>query len=87
MGIVGGDVPALLGFANDVQARRSSIEQACIQLGALVESAEWVGPDREAFLNEWNSRHSASLLGVVGELATVVTQVVGHARKQEEASQ
>ena len=86
MGIVGGDAPALFGFANEVRARRAAIESACQQLGSLVESANWVGPDRDAFVHEWNSRYRTSLLSVLGDLETVASQVVTHARAQDEAT-
>ena len=64
MTVVGGDVPAMFGFANELRKRRAAIREATNKLGALVEQANWVGPDREAFISEWHGRHAPSLMSV-----------------------
>jgi len=86
MALVGGDAPALFGFANELRRRRANIESTTRELGVLVERASWVGPDRERFLREWNGRYAPSLFGVVQELAEAATRVSFHAQQQEQAS-
>jgi len=86
MALVGGDAPALFGFANELRRRRANIEATTRKLGSLVAQANWVGPDREKFLSEWNGRHAAALMTVVQELGEAASQVSYHAQQQERAS-
>ncbi len=86
MAIVGGDAPALFHFASELRKRRSSIEATTRRLGALVEQANWSGPDREAFVREWHGQHAPSLMTVCQELGDAATKVAHHASDQEQAS-
>lgn len=86
MAMIGGDAAALLNFAMQLRERRRNIERAANRLGGLVREAEWVGPDRERFLSEWNERHAPALMGVCADLDGAAQQVTGHAQAQEEAS-
>ena len=86
MALVGGDAPALFGFANELRRRRSSIESTTRELGVLVERAHWVGPDRERFLREWNGRYAPSLFGVVQELGEAASRITHHAQQQDQAA-
>jgi hypothetical protein len=86
MAMIGGDASALFNFAMQLRERRRNIERAANRLGGLVRAAEWVGPDRERFLSEWNERHAPALMGVCADLDGGAQQVTGFARAQEEAS-
>ncbi len=86
MAVVGGDVPALFNFASQLISRRNGIEAAATRLGALVEQANWVGPDRERFVGEWNSQHRPGLLNVCNDLANASTRIKNAAIAQEQAS-
>lgn len=86
MGLVGGDAPALFNFANQMRARRRAIEEAATKLGALVEAANWVGPDRERFVNEWRSQHAPAIQNICTDLGHKADQVSRHAQRQAEAS-
>ena len=85
MALVGGDAPALFGFANELRRRRSSIEQTTRRLGALVASANWRGPDRERFLQEWNGTHVPALVAIGQDLGEAASRVAYHAQMQEQA--
>lgn len=86
MAMYGGDAPALFGFANELRRRRSRIETATRQLGQLVEQANWVGPDREHFIREWQGRHAPSLMSIVEDLGEQAAKIAYHAQQQEQAS-
>lgn len=86
MAIVGGDAPALIEFAREMERRAASIADATNRLGRLVEDAAWVGPDRDAFVTEWRGQHAASLMALVHELGESAVRIVRHAEDQEAAS-
>ena len=86
MSVVGGDAPALFGFANQLRRRRQAIEATASRLGALAEQANWVGPDREAFISEWRSRHAPALQSVCGNLDVAADRISRAAAAQREAS-
>lgn len=51
-----------------------------------VENVPWRGPDREAFLDQWNGSHLVRLKRVAEGLETAGHDANVHARRQEEAS-
>lgn len=86
MGLVGGDAPALFNFAHQLRARRQAIQDTAVRLGALVENANWVGPDRERFLAEWRGNHAPQIQQICTDLDGKADQVTRHAQAQAEAS-
>jgi hypothetical protein len=86
MAMVGGDAPALFSFANQLRERRRRIEAASARLGAVLEQANWVGPDRDAFVQAWRSQHAPALRAVCDDLDDAAARVTRHARAQENAS-
>ena len=86
MSIAGGDAAALYQFANELRRRRARIDEASKRLGRLVEEAEWIGPDRDRFIADWNGSHLPSLMGVAQELGEAASKVNIAAQKQENAS-
>lgn len=86
MALVGGDAPALFSFANQMRARRNAIAAATNALRAHVESAAWVGPDREAFLSEWTHTHAPRLNAICADLDAAANKVTAHAHRQAETS-
>ena len=86
MATVGGDAQALFGFANELRRRRAKIEATTRKLGALAEQANWVGPDRDKFVQEWNGRHAPSLMSIVEDLGEAARKAAYHAQQQEQAS-
>jgi hypothetical protein len=87
MVMIGGDASALFGFAAQLRERRRNIARASSRLGAMLQEANWVGPDRDRFVNDWNERHAPSLMGICADLDSAAGQVTSHARVQEDVSQ
>lgn len=86
MATVGGDVPAMFAFANELRRRRNNIEATTRRLAQLVEQANWVGPDRDKFVREWHGNHGPSLMGIMEDIADAANRIVNHAQQQEQAS-
>jgi len=84
--MVGGDAQALFGFAAQLRERRRNIERASSRLGELVQNANWVGQDRDRFLQEWSERHAPALMGVCRDLDDAAYRASSHAHAQEQAS-
>lgn len=87
MPTIGGDVPAMFGFANELRRRRTNIEATTRRLAQLVEQANWVGPDREKFVRDWHGIHAPSLMSVIEDIADAANRIAFHAHQQEQASQ
>lgn len=51
-----------------------------------VQSAHWVGPDRERFVADWNSHHASALKSVAQALQDTSTRANQDAQQQDEAS-
>ncbi len=86
MPMIGGDAPALFHFAQQLSERRRKIQRAATRLGQLVQAAEWVGPDRDRFLQEWNSEHVPQIQSICNDLDDAASRVTRHAQAQEETS-
>lgn len=86
MATVGGDVPAMFAFANELRRRRNNIETTTRRLAQLVEQANWVGPDRDKFVREWQGNHGPSLMAIMEDIADAANRIVNHAQQQEQAS-
>lgn len=86
MATVGGDVPAMFAFASELRRRRSAIEATTRRLGQLVEQANWVGPDRDKFIQEWQGNHAPSLMSIMEDIDEAANRIVRHAQQQEQAS-
>ena len=86
MGVVGADVGAIRNFVLGLNRRSQEITATTARLTTLVESIPWVGPDREAFIAEWNGTHRPALLGLITDLGDAARQATRHADEQEATS-
>ncbi|HWL44882.1 MAG TPA: hypothetical protein VNQ73_18205 [Ilumatobacter sp.] len=86
MALVGGDAPALFSFANQLRKRRQAIQDTAVKLGAFVEAANWVGPDRDRFVREWRGNHAPQIQQICNDLDGKADQIARHAQKQAETS-
>jgi uncharacterized protein YukE len=86
MVMTGGDAPALFAFANELRRRRSNIQNTVNRLGQVVAEANWVGPDRDAFVSQWQGNHLPTLHAVLDELQQAAGSAAKHAAAQQEAS-
>jgi uncharacterized protein YukE len=86
MSMVGADVPALLALVSQMTARAIKVDQTRNRVTALINDLQWVGPDRDAFVAEWNQQHSGWLTNLAGDLRDAAARVQAAANAQENAS-
>lgn len=86
MSMLGADVFALFGVAAELLGRKRKLRSTIRRMGRLVEAADWVGPDREAFLDAWRGQHLPHLMHVIEELDGAASEVRRHAERQQETS-
>lgn len=86
MNVLGADVGAIRNFVLGLNKRSREITETTARLTAMVEQIPWVGPDREAFLHDWNHVHRPGLLCLLDDLSTAAQQASRHADEQEAAS-
>ena len=86
MSAVGADVGAIRNFVLGLRRRSQEITATTARLTTLVENIPWVGPDRDAFIADWNATHRPALLGLIDELVDAAKRATRHADEQEAAS-
>lgn len=86
MSVVGADVGAIRNFVLGLNKRSQEITATTARLTSLVEGIPWVGPDREAFIADWNGHHRPALVRLIEDLADAAKQATRHADQQEAAS-
>lgn len=85
-GMIGADAPALFNFARALRDRMNQIEETRNRLTAVIEGLEWVGQDREQFLQQWQTIHNPGIATLVADLLGVSQDVESHAQLQEQTS-
>lgn len=84
--MLGADAPALFNFAQVLRDRMNQVEETRNRLTAVIEGLDWVGDDREQFLDQWRTIHNPGLSTLVADLLGVSQDVEGHAQRQTETS-
>lgn len=87
MAMVGADIAALRGFAKALVDRRSKISATVDQLTSTIEGLNWVGADRERFVQDWHQLHRPGLLQILADLQDNSKKIYTFAANQEHASQ
>lgn len=82
----GADTAALRDHAERVRAGSGRLADLRAQLASRVHSVEWVGPDAEAFRDEFTGRVSGLFARAAEELDSQHAQLMGHAEEQDHAS-
>ena len=86
MSYLGLDPAAVRQLAHQLNNAASEIQTLSGQLTAQLQGAPWTGPDRENFVNEWNSTHMNQLHMVVQALQNASTTANRNAMEQEQVS-
>lgn len=82
----GMDIGQIRALAVRMRSEASTIDAAIQRLTGRLTGVEWRGPDRERFIDEWQSRHVAALRRVVDGLESAAAQATEYANRQEWAS-
>lgn len=86
MSFTGMDIGQVRSLATQFQAKADEIEGIMRQLTGALDSAQWVGPDRERFKGEWDGQYCASLRQVAEGLRGAARTADQNATQQEQAS-
>jgi uncharacterized protein YukE len=72
-------------LSSQLGQRAGEIRQLASTLTSAIQSAHWVGPDRERFVSEWTSQHVPQL-NTISEALENASQVAMQNAVQEEVS-
>jgi uncharacterized protein YukE len=86
MTMKGMDVEEVRHLAQAMHQASGELTTLVAGLTQKVQSAHWVGPDRERFVADWNSHHASALKSVAQALQDTSTRANQDARQQDEAS-
>lgn len=87
MSLKGMDTEAVRGLVTQMNAAKDEIDQLQQKLTGQLHSVQWVGPDREQFLSDWQSQHVAALHQVSTALGEAATRANQNATEQDNVSQ
>lgn len=82
----GMDIDQVRQLSATLKSKAEEIRNIQNQLTNQLQSAQWVGPDRERFLGEWQSQHCSALNGVIQGLESASQTASQNASQQESAS-
>lgn len=85
-GFFGADTAALRDYAQRVQAGSGRLLELRDELSAQLSSVAWVGPDANAFRDDFSGRVSGLFEQVGADLQRRRTELESHADEQDEAS-
>jgi uncharacterized protein YukE len=86
MAMQGMDIGEVRHLAQALTQAAAELNTMVAKLTQQVQSAHWVGPDRERFVGDWNSHHASALKNVAHALDEAGTRAQRDAQQQEEAS-
>jgi hypothetical protein len=85
-GFEGMDVDQVKQLSVNLDQASQNILHLAQQLTTALDSANWKGPDREAFVSNWHSAHLAALNNVGHSTQEAATAARRNAQEQEAAS-
>ncbi len=83
---LGLDPTAVRSLASQLSNAAGEIKNIMGQLTNSLQNTPWTGPDREHFVNDWQSNHVTQLTNVANALETASQQANQNAQQQEQAS-
>ncbi|MFN8074052.1 MAG: WXG100 family type VII secretion target [Kineosporiaceae bacterium] len=84
--LIGMDVEAVRQLSQQMTQSGQQIQQIVQQLTAALQQVQWIGPDRERFVSDWESQHVQALNQVVQSLEQASQLANQNAQEQETAS-
>ncbi len=86
MPITGMNIEGVRQLAAQMDNNAGQIEQLMGALNGALESTEWIGPDRERFVGDWQNTFMPQLTAVANSLRDTANAARGNADQQEQAS-
>lgn len=82
----GMDINNVRQLAVQLDQRAEEIRTLMTHLTSSLQDAQWVGPDRDRFVSDWQSTHCQQLNHVIQGLTDAATRARTNATEQETAS-
>ena len=82
----GMDIAQVQQLSQQLKSKAEEIRTIMNTLTNALQGAQWVGPDRERFVGEWQSQHCSALNNVIQGLETASQTAQKNAQEQEAAS-
>lgn len=82
----GMDIAGVRSMSQQLTGKAGEIRSLSQQLTSVLQNTQWVGPDREKFLGDWQSSHVTALNNVIQGLEDAATRANQNADQQEQAS-
>ncbi len=82
----GMDIGGVRQLSHQLSAKAGEIEQIMHTLTSLLHHTQWVGPDRERFVDDWHSVHAVAMNNVVNGLDEAAQRAMQNANQQESVS-
>lgn len=86
MALKGMDTDAVRQLSAQMNHAQEQIRQLTQQLSHSLNSVQWVGPDREQFVNDWQSTHVSSLHNVAQAIEMAAQRATQNASEQDNVS-
>jgi uncharacterized protein YukE len=86
MPITGMDIDGVRQLATQMDNNADQIAQLIGALDAALQSTEWIGPDRERFVGDWQGTFMPQLTTVANSLRDTAIAARDNADQQEQAS-
>jgi uncharacterized protein YukE len=83
---LGLDPQAVRSLASQLTNAAGEIKNVTGQLTNALQNTPWTGPDREQFVNDWQSNHVSQLTNVANALEAAAQHATANAQQQENAS-
>lgn len=85
-GFLGAAIGELRQFTNKLRAKQDLIDSTIAELTPLIESIDWVGADRDRFIEEWHGVHRPLLARLSADLFDGAAEVGKAIQRQISAS-
>lgn len=82
----GMDITGVRQLATQLGSKADAIQTITQELSGLLQNTQWIGADRERFVNDWQSQHVAALTKVITGLNDAARIATTNAQEQETAS-
>ena len=86
MSLTGMDIAEVRSLAGQLDNSAASIQDIVSRLTTNLSGANWIGPDRERFVGEWQGSHCQQLNAVVQALQDAANKARMNADDQEAAA-
>ena len=86
MSLKGMDTDAVRQLATQMNSAKDQIQHLQQQLTTQLQNVNWIGPDREQFVSDWQGQHVPSLQNIISAIEAAATRATQNASEQDQVS-